>query len=76
MALRIYRILVPAMETDSTSTGITIWAATSAAPPAVPRVVMPPDGSMPRFTVNRYTSSRDRKNPGMLLPKKEAVTTA
>ena len=76
MALRMYRILVPAMETDSTSTGITIWAATSAAPPAVPRVVMPPDGSMPRFTVNRYTNSRDRKNPGMLLPKKEAVTTA
>ena len=64
------------METDSTSTGITMWTATSAEPPAVPRVVIPPEGRMPRFTVKRYTSSRDRKNPGMLLPKKEAVTTA
>ena len=68
-------MLVPAMDTDSTITGITMWAAMSAAPPEEPRVVMPPEGSQPSLTVNKYTSNSDRKKPGMLLPKKERVTT-
>ena len=46
-----YRMLVPAMDTDSTSTGITMWAATSPAPPEVPRVTIPPEGRMPKVTL-------------------------
>ena len=38
-------------------------------------VFIPLEGSQPSFTVNKKIKSRDRKNPGMLLPRKDKVTT-
>ena len=71
-------MLLPATEVASTITGMIMAFTTShTLPPCEGHLrLLAFEGSHPSRTVKKYTRISARKNPGMLEPKNEAVTTA